>query len=185
MSPPKEPPRPLPGAPSPAAGPVPHPPRQRLGPAGPLVAQSVPDGPALSRLSSAPTYPLWGPLRSAGAPRAAALPCWARASPAPLRSAGVQPRTGHRADPVRCDLPPKERKHSLGYSPRPRKRPGKRPEAAGAATAAGLGAGPGLLLMLHNTGGLGGTRVWAPGGDGRGCSPREGRSSGWDKKLRV
>lgn len=185
MSPPKEPPRPLPRAPSPAAGPVPHPPRQRLGPAGPLVAQSVPDGPALSRLSSAPTYPLWGPLRSAGAPRAAALPCWARASPAPLRSAGVQPRTGHRADPVRCDLPPKERKHSLGYSPRPRKRPGKRPEAAGAATVAGLGAGPGLLLMLHNTVGLGGTRVWAPGGDGRGCSPREGRSSGWDKKLRV
>lgn len=96
---------------------------------------------------------------------------------------GVQPRTGHRADPVRRDLPPKERKHSSGYSPHPRKRPGKRPEAAGP------GAGPGLLLMLQHPGGLGGSRVWAPGGDGsgpgRGCSPREGQEQRWDKKLRV
>lgn len=178
MSPPKVPPHPLP-----AAGQVPHPPWQRLGPAGPLVAQNLPDDPALSRLSSAPTHPLRDPsglrgplrLRLCRAGRGRARPRCGQP--------GVQPRTGHRADPVRRDLPPKERKHSSGYSPHPRKRPGKRPEAAA------LGAGPGLLLMLQQPGGLGGSRLWAPGGDGsgpgRGCSPREGHEQRWDEKLRV
>lgn len=86
---------------------------------------------------------------------------------------------------MRSDQPPKERKHYLEYSPHARERPGKRPEAAGAATAAGLGAGPGLFLMLYNPGGLGSGHRGGTGAARGGCSPREGRSSGWDKKLRV
>lgn len=111
------------------------------GPGRPPLSQGLPAAPAPPRCP--PPQP-WGPLASAEAPPAVVVPfpqrsregggrAWPRRL-SPLRSAWVQPRTGHRAGSVRSGPPPKERKHSRDT-----------PCTQGPASAAGLGAGLGAV----------------------------------------